>query len=144
MILADDIAIAGIVIAAGIGIWAASRRKKITATAALDKTYCISVNITAGRTPVGVTAVRAVLSIAPDKEPDDNAQTIDPVFHTTLDEKGLKLDSTTTEVVELTLYDPNKFPAAPPSRDRIWVRIDFAKKKKLVRPEVLPDSELIG
>jgi hypothetical protein len=142
VILADDIAIAAIVIGGGIAIWAASRRKTITATATIDKTYFISVNITAGRTPVGVTAVTAVLSTSSDKEPGDEAQAIDPVFQTTF-ESGLKLDSTSTEKVGLTLYNPNKFPDTPPPRDQIWVRVDYAEsKKKLVRPKILPGDEV--
>lgn len=144
--------IAAVVLGIGaivIAIWAAQRRPKIkSAMATIDKTYLVTVTATAGRTPVGVTAVRAVISGEVGKEPSEQAEAIDPPFKTTF-ASGLNFDSTGTQKVDIALYDPNeKIPETAPPRDRIWVRIDYGGGKKfekfLVPTTVLPDEEVTG
>jgi hypothetical protein len=135
------LAIAGLavaVIGVAVAIWAASRRATVKADAKIDLTNFISVVVQAGRNAVTVLSVSPVVPERPGTEPGDRATVLN--MSKTTFTSSVQLDAQQSESIGLTLkMDKQMLPASEgserverlPSRDEIWVRIDYGKKAKV-------------
>lgn len=121
-----------------VAIWGGSRRATVKVDAKIDLTNFISVVVQAGRNSVTVLSVRSVVPERPGKKPGDSATTLN-VSDTALAD-SVQLDAKQSKLFGLTLkMDMQMLPTSDgsaleerqPSRDEVWVRIDYGKKAKI-------------